>query len=55
MLILIFIAVLAMTMLGRCFMKQANLSDAERIFRVSLEIIKFARPEDPVAIADGMC
>ena len=44
-----------MTMLGRCFMRQGNLSDAERILRESLEIIKSARPEDHVAIADGMC
>ena len=44
-----------MGMLGACFMGQGNLSDAERILRESLEIIKFARPENPVAIADGMC
>ena len=44
-----------MIMLGKCFMEQGNLSDAERILRESLEIIKSARPEYPVAIADGMC
>ena len=44
-----------MTMLGTCFMDQGNLSDAERILRESLEIIKSARPENPVAIVDGMC
>ncbi|XP_062500488.1 uncharacterized protein LOC134177728 [Corticium candelabrum] len=43
----------AMDMLGRCFMRQGNLSDAERILRESLEIIKSARPEDPVSIANG--
>ena len=36
-------------------MDQGNLSDAERILRVSVEIRKSARPENPVAIADGMC
>ena len=44
-----------MNVLGRCFMDQGNLSDAERILRECLEIIKSARSEDPVAIADGMC
>ena len=44
-----------MNMLGACFMAQGNLSDAERILRESLEIRKSAQPEDPVAIANGMC
>ena len=36
-------------------MEQGNLSDAERILRESLEIIKSAQPQDPVDIASGMC
>ena len=44
-----------MNRLGACFMDQGNLSDAERILRESLEIRKSAQPEDPAAIAHGMC
>ena len=50
-----FILVLAMTALGDCFKRQRKLSDAERLLRGSLEIMKVVLPEDHLEVANSMC
>ena len=42
-------------MLGECFMRQKKLSEAERLLRHSLEIMKSAHTEDHRDLAHGMC
>ena len=44
-----------MRMLGECFIKQKKLSEAERLLRHSLEIMKSAHTEYQDDLASGMC
>ena len=44
-----------MRLLGECFMEQKKLSEAERLLRHSLEIMKSAHTKDHRDVAHGMC
>ncbi|XP_062512765.1 uncharacterized protein LOC134188614 [Corticium candelabrum] len=49
------VSVQAMTLLGNCFMKQKKLSEAERLLRHSLEIMKSAHTKDHRDVAHATC